>query len=114
MQGMSNDFTVMDCKLEKGASWFYSNSGSTSSYKTDLTFENNYMKDQSYYGAYLYYFDGVEFNGNTIRNDSAFQYGYGYYAMGYWYYVNNFNVTKTTLVLILETDGIMLFISTTV
>ena len=97
MQGMSNDFTVMDCKLEKGASWFYSNSGSTSSYKTDLTFENNYMKDQSYYGAYLYYFDGVEFNGNTIRNDSAFQYGYGYYAMGYWYYVNNFNVTKNNV-----------------
>ena len=94
MAGNGNDFTVKDSKLEKGASWFYSTSGSTTAYKYGLTFENNYMKDQSYYGAYLYYFDGVEFNGNTIKNDSAFQYGYGYYAMGYWYYVNNFNVTK--------------------
>ena len=36
----------------------------------------------------------LKFNGNTLRNDSAFQYGYGYYALGYWNSVNNFNVTK--------------------
>ncbi len=93
MDGTPNDFSLTNNKMEKGASWFYSTSGSTTLKKQNLTVNNNLIKDQSYYGGYLYYFDGIEFNYNTIKNDSAFQYGYGYYAMGYWYYCDNFNVT---------------------
>jgi hypothetical protein len=90
----SDDFTLTDNRIEKGSCWFYSTSGNTASKKHNLVIEDNEMSSQSYYGAYIYYFDGVEFNGNTIKNDSAFQYGYGYYGMGYWYYVDNFNITN--------------------
>ena len=90
----SDDFTLTDNRIEKGSCWLYSTSGNTATKKKNLVVENNEMSSQSYYGAYIYYFDGVEFNGNTIKNDSAFQYGYGYYAMGYWYYVDNFNITN--------------------
>ena len=93
MIGTPNDFSLTNNKMEKGAAWFYSTSGSTTTKKNNLTVNNNLIKDQSYYGGYMYYFNGIEFNYNTIKNDSAFQYGYGYYAMGYWYYCDNFNVT---------------------
>ena len=93
-------------RIEKGSCWFYSNSGSTAAKKMNLTIEDNKMKDQTYYGGYIWYFDGVEFNRNTITNDSAFQYGYGYYGMGYWYYCDNFNITSNYVAALpLETAG---------
>jgi hypothetical protein len=94
MQGVGHDLTLINNRLERGATWFYSTSGSTTSKKTNLTIEDNDMKNQTYYGAYIYYFNGVEVNRNEVRNDSAFQYGYGYYALGYYYYCDNFNITK--------------------
>jgi hypothetical protein len=94
MPGTGSDITLSNNRIEKGSCWFYSNSGSTATKKMNLTIEDNKMKDQTYYGGYIWYFDGVEFNRNTITNDSAFQYGYGYYGMGYWYYCDNFNITS--------------------
>ncbi|HAW21427.1 MAG TPA: hypothetical protein DCX14_14690 [Flavobacteriales bacterium] len=94
MSGTGNDLTLANNRLERGATWFYSSSGSTTAKKMNLTIEDNDMKNQTYYGAYIYYFDGVEVNRNSVRNDSAFQYGYGYYALGYYYYCDNFNITK--------------------
>lgn len=94
ISGTPNNTTFQGNTLEKGSCWFYSTSGSTTTKKENLVMEDNLMKDQSYYGSYIYYWDGVEFHGNTIKNDSAFQYSTGYYAMGRWYYVDNFNVTN--------------------
>ena len=94
MPGTGSDVSLTNNRIEKGSCWFYSNSGSTAAKKMNLTIEDNKMKDQTYYGGYIWYFDGVEFNRNTITNDSSFQYGYGYYGMGYWYYCDNFNITN--------------------
>ena len=93
--GTGNDLTMIDSKFEKGSSWFYSNSGSTSSFKENFVIEDNYMKDQAYGYGYLYYIDGLEMNRNhEFRNDSAFASTYAYFPMGYMNYVNNFNITS--------------------
>jgi hypothetical protein len=92
--GTGNDLTMINSKFEKGSSWFYSNSGSTSSYKENFVIEDNYMKDQAYGYGYLYYIDGLEMNRNQFRNDSAFASTYAYFPMGYMNYVNNFNITS--------------------
>ena len=52
------------------------------------------MKDQSYGYGYLYYIDGMEMHRNEFKNDSAFSSTSAYFPMGYWQYVNNFNVTR--------------------
>jgi len=90
--GTGNDLTMTENKFEKGSSWFYSNSGSTSSFKENFVIEDNYMKDQAYGYGYLYYIDGLEMNRNVFRNDSAFASTYAYFPMGYMNYVNNFNI----------------------
>ena len=97
MQGVGHDLTLTNNRLERGASWFYSTSGGTTSKKMNLTIEDNEIKNQTYYGSLIYYFDGVEVNRNSVRNDSAFQYGYGYYGLGNFYYCDNFNVTKNNV-----------------
>jgi len=95
--GTGDNLSMINSKFEKGSSWFYSNSGSTSNYKENFVIEDNYMKDQGYGYGYLYYIDGLEMNRNQFRNDSAFASTYAYFPMGYMNYVNNFNITKNNI-----------------
>jgi hypothetical protein len=94
MSSECDNLTLSGNRLEKGSNWLYSQSGGTSNYKKDYVITDNLIKDQSYGYGYIYYVDGLEMHRNTFANDSAFTYGYGYMPMGYWSYVNNFNVTR--------------------
>lgn len=88
-----DNFSITNSHLEKGSAWHYATGGSNTDLKDGLTITNNLIEDQTYYGSMNYYFDNVEIHNNVIKNDSAFQYGFGYYGGFYMYYCNNFNIT---------------------
>lgn len=89
--GVNEDISLTDNKIEAGSTSIYAYGSGVTSRIKNLTIENNQIEDHYYYGNYMYYIDGLQFNNNVVTNDSG---GYTLYmwAALYMYYVDNFDI----------------------
>jgi hypothetical protein len=91
MYGSNHGNTFTNNRIEGGSCSIYAYGGGTTSRAENTTIDNNIIKNSYFYTIYAYYLDGLEFNNNTVTNDSAmYLYGYG----PFFVYVDNFNITN--------------------
>jgi hypothetical protein len=91
MYGTNHGNTFTNNRIEGGSCNIYAYGGGTTSRAENTTIEGNEIKNSYFYTIYAYYLDGLEFNNNTVTNDSAmYLYGYG----PFFVYVDKFNITN--------------------
>jgi len=90
--GANHGLTISNNIIEKGSYSIYLNGGGTSSRVEDVTVSNNDILDHFYFGAYLYYVDGIDFNDNVVTSDTT-MYNYGPRGV-YCYYVDDYHIDR--------------------
>ena len=88
----ANNITITNNVIKGGYYGIRLNGGSTTSYNTGFTINNNQILKSYYYGAYFYYIGGLTMQGNTIK-DYRNTFNYGIYA----YYVGNVNIQRNNV-----------------
>lgn len=91
--GNNSNNTLSGNIIEAGSYSLYVYGGGNTSRGDGLVIEDNMIEDHSYYGAYIYYYNGVEFNRNTVTNDSGTSSTYLYSGVRF-YYCDEFNVNS--------------------
>jgi hypothetical protein len=88
----ANNITITNNVIKGGYYGIRLNGGSTTSFNTGFTINNNQILKSYYYGAYFYYIGGLTMHGNTIK-DYRNAFNYGIYA----YYVGDVNIQRNNV-----------------
>jgi hypothetical protein len=88
----ANNITITNNVIKGGYYGIRLNGGSTTSFNTGFTINNNQILKSYYYGAYFYYIGGLTMHGNTIK-DYRNTFSYGIYA----YYVGDVNIQRNNV-----------------
>jgi hypothetical protein len=93
---VNHDNQILNNVIQNGYYGIYWYGSSTANLTKRTVIQGNIIQGFYYYGAYLYYFDSLIFNQNTVRNLTGFANGYGVFA-GYCQNLSLFTKNKIEL-----------------